>query len=182
MRVYTRGGDQGTTARLNGERTSKADAVIEAVGTVDELSAWLGSVRRCCGPDALPGDTWPTVEALLFDVQEDLILLGAALSSDDPEAYPVAPEKVPRFEALIDAMISETGPLGHFLIPGVSDADACIHQARTVARRAERRVVALQPGAAADIAVRYLNRFADVLFTLSVLHRHRAGLLGEDND
>jgi cob(I)alamin adenosyltransferase len=179
MGVYTRGGDKGTTARLTGERTSKADAVIEANGTVDELSSWLGLLRQCCGRDALPGGGWSTVEALLFDVQKDLIMIGAAISSDDPESYPVALDKVPRFEALIDAVLSEAGPLTHFLIPGTDEADARIHQARAVSRRAERRVVALQPGDAADQAVQYLNRFADVLFTLSVLHRHRSGLPGE---
>ncbi len=179
MGVYTRGGDKGTTARLSGERTSKADAVIEANGTIDELSSWLGLIRQCCGKDALPAGGWSNVEALLFDVQKDLIMVGAAISSGDPENYPIALDKVPRFETLIDAVLSEAGPLTHFLISGASEADARIHQARAVARRAERRVVTIQPGDAADQAVHYLNRFADVLFTLSVLHRHRAGLMEE---
>ena len=177
MRVYTRGGDKGATSRLSGEWLSKADAVIEANGTVDELSAWLGAVRRCCGDDALPGEEWATVEVLLLEVQKDLILLGAALSSNDSAAWARSPDQVARFEALIDAVAEETGPLDHFLVPGVTEADARLHQARAVARRAERRVVALQPGDAADRAVRYLNRFADVLFALSVRHRHQRGLL-----
>ncbi len=87
---------------------------------------------------------------------------------------------MPRFEALIDAVLDETGPLDHFLIPGVTEADARLHQARAVARRAERRVVALQPGDVADRAVRYLNRFSDVLFSFSVWHRHSAGLLRDN--
>ena len=146
---------------------------------MDELSAVLGLVRRRCGQDVLPAGGWSTVEALLFDVQKDLIQLGAAISADDPEACPVGLEKVPRFEALIDGVLSESGPPTHFLIPGITETDAQIHLARAVARRAERRVVVLQPGDAADGAVRYLNRFADVLFTLSVLHRRSAGLSSE---
>ena len=180
MRVYTRGGDKGTTSRLSGERISKADAVIEANGTVDELSAWLGAVRCCCGDDVLLGEDWATVEALLLEVQKDLLLLGAALSSNDSDAWPRTPDQVPRFEALIDAVLEETGPLDHFLIPGVTEADARIHQARAVARRAERRVVALQPGDTADRAVRYLNRFSDVLFSISVWHRHQRCLLRDE--
>jgi len=180
MRVYTRAGDKGATSRLSGERISKADAVIEANGTVDELSAWLGAIRCCGSGDALPGEDWHTVESLLLDVQKDLILLGAALSSNDSAAWPLTPDQVPRFEALIDAVLDETGPLDHFLIPGVTEADARLHQARAVARRAERRVVALQPGDVADRAVRYLNRFSDVLFSFSVWHRHSAGLLRDN--
>ncbi|MFH1533008.1 MAG: cob(I)yrinic acid a,c-diamide adenosyltransferase [Pseudomonadota bacterium] len=179
MGVYTRGGDEGSTGRLTGERISKADAVIEANGTVDELSAWLGVLRHCCGEEVLPGGGWGDVEALVIDVQKDLIRIGAAISSDDPRTWPIPLEKVPRFEALIDAVLAESGPLTRFLLPGLTETDARIHQARAVARRAERRVVALQPGDAADEAVQYLNRFADVLFALSVLHLHRAGLSGE---
>ena len=179
MDLYTRRGDKGTTSRLSGERISKTDAVIEANGTVDELSAWLGAVRCCCRDDALPGDDWPTVDGLMLEVQKDLILLGAALSSDDSTAWSRTPDQVPRFEALIDAVLEAAGPLDRFLNPGVTEADARLHQARAVARRAERRVVALQPGDAADRAVRYLNRFADVLFSLSVWHRHQRDLLND---
>ena len=179
MGVYTRGGDKGTTARLSGERTSKADAVIEANGTIDELSAALGLIRCSGGEDPLPGGGWATVEDLLFDVQKDLITIGAAISSDDPESYPVALDKVRRFEALIDAVLAQSGPMTHFLIPGVSELDARIHQARAVARRAERRLVVLQPGDAPDHAVQYLNRFSDVIFSLSVWHRFRHDELGQ---
>ena len=179
MGVYTRGGDKGSTGRLSGERLSKADQVIEANGTIDELSVALGLVRCCHPGDDLPAGGWATVEALVFDVQQDLIIMGAAISADDLDKYPVATEKIPRFEALIDAILSEAGPPKHFLIPGVSELDARIHHARAVTRRAERRVVVLQPGEAADAVVRYLNRFSDVLFTLSVLVRHRAGLSGD---
>jgi len=130
------------------------------------------------------------VEALLFEVQRDLIDLGAAISSGEAEPRLDAWDKVSRFEALIDAVQAEAGPTTRFLIPGVTEADALIHQARAVGRRAERRVVVLQPAdavggpsgptpAGADRAVRYLNRFADALFALSVWHRYRAGLFME---
>jgi len=176
--VYTRGGDGGQTSRLGGERTSKASAVIEANGALDELSTFLAAARAAAAEEPLPGSGWTDVGTLLLEVQRDLILLGAALSSGDGERWPVPLEKVPRFEALMDAIQETAGPLRHFLVPGADEADARLHQARAVCRRAERRVVALQPGAPADQAVQYLNRFADVLFILSVWHRFRAGIPG----
>ena len=162
MKVYTRKGDAGETSLLSGGRVRKEDVRVEAYGTVDELMSLLGLLR--CEP--LPND----VEGRLVAIQESLFAVGAALADPegrmehDPSVWDAA-----LLEGWIDSMDGETEPLTAFILPGGSRAAAVAHVARTVCRRAERRVGALvaDAGGVPEGLLAYLNRLSDTLFTLS---------------
>lgn len=171
MKVYTRKGDAGETSLLSGGRVRKEDTRVEAYGTVDELVALLGLLR--CEP--LPGD----VEGRLVAIQESLFSVGAALA--DPEGRM---EHDPRaweaeiLEEWIDAMDGEIEPLTVFILPGGSRAAVVSHVARTVCRRAERRVgeLACNAGGIPEGLQAYLNRLSDALFTLARFLNARSGI------
>jgi cob(I)alamin adenosyltransferase len=171
MKVYTRKGDAGETSLLSGGRVRKEDTRVEAYGTVDELVALLGLLR--CEP--LPDD----VEGRLVAIQDSLFSVGAALA--DPEGRM---EHDPRaweaeiLEEWIDAMDGEIEPLTAFILPGGSRAAVVSHVARTVCRRAERRVgeLACNAGAIPEGLQAYLNRLSDALFTLARFLNARSGI------
>lgn len=174
MKIYTRTGDGGETGLFDGTRVSKADARVEAYGEIDELNATLG-LARAAGVD---GD----VEQLIVVMQRHLHALGARLA--DP-AHRIAPRvtkidigeaEIGRLESAIDRYEGELPPLTHFVLSGGSPAGAALHLARTVCRRAERRVVALGPDGVEPVAVVYLNRLSDLLFVLARAVNHRAGV------
>ncbi|MEW6047667.1 MAG: cob(I)yrinic acid a,c-diamide adenosyltransferase [Bacillota bacterium] len=176
-RVYTRTGDSGETGLLGPGRVRKDHPRIEACGAVDELNAWLGLARaRCQGVPALAA-----LSALLEALQRRLFELGAELAVEPGQAHP-AP--VPRIEAStiawleheIDRLDGELPPLVHFVLPAGTEAAATLHAARTVARRAERRVVAL--AAAEPVrpeAIAFLNRLSDLLFVMARAANRREG-------
>jgi cob(I)alamin adenosyltransferase len=165
-RIYTRTGDDGTTALATGERRRKDDLRIETYGTVDETNACLGLARL---------STSGELDAILGRVQNDLFDLGADLATPPGQegrrgALRVTDAQVTRLEAEIDALNAELKPLTSFVLPGGSPAAAALHLARTVCRRAERLAVALaeRPEEAVSGAVlRYLNRLSDLLFVAS---------------
>lgn len=165
-RVYTRGGDQGETSLIGGERVSKADARLECYGTVDELNATLGLVRTALAASAAGDHLLP----IIGRVQNELFNLGAELATPDADTRARMPRIEPRhidgLERDIDAVNDDLPELRSFVLPGGGWASSYFHLARTVCRRAERLVVAL--GAAADLGgdlpVRYLNRLSDALF------------------
>lgn len=168
-RIYTRTGDDGSTALANGERRSKADARVEAYGTVDETNAAIGLARL--GLD----ETAPRVDAMLGRIQNDLFDLGADLArpptagEDAAEVLRVTQSQVDRLEREIDELNADLAPLRSFVLPGGSPAAAALHLARTVCRRAERLMVMAQHGGA-DMgvpALRYVNRLSDFLFVAS---------------
>lgn len=171
MKIYTRKGDGGETALLSGGTVRKEDPRVDAYGTVDELTSLLGLLRS----EKLSEE----VEDRLVEVQRTLFAIGAALA--DPEGrldhHPGAWETEP-VERWIDAMDGEIAPLTSFILPGGSQAAAISHVARTVCRRAERRVVALAGGGGEvpDGVVAYLNRLSDALFTLARLLNARSGV------
>jgi cob(I)alamin adenosyltransferase len=173
VKIYTRTGDSGDTSLFDGSRVSKADARVDAYGEVDELNAWLG-LARSAGLDA-------DLEAPLVQVQRDLFALGARLA--DP-AQKIAGRvtktaltdaDVERLEALIDRLDAELPPLRRFILAGGASAGAALHVARTVCRRAERRMVSLQPPVD-SVLIRYVNRLSDLLFVLARSANHRAGI------
>ncbi len=170
MKIYTRTGDLGQTSLFGGSRVEKNDARIEAYGTVDELSSSLG-VARASG---IPGD----VDTVLEQVQRDLFDVGAHLASPGTSRFPgVDAERIAQLESAIDAMERELEPLTNFILPGGSLAAAQLHVARTVCRRAERRVVALHDESSATLStVAYLNRLSDYLFVAARLANRRAGV------
>lgn len=165
-RIYTRTGDDGTTALVGGARREKYDLRVTAYGTVDELNACIGMARLHTGGMV-------ELDAMLGAIQNDLFDLGADLATleaaEKPAVEPlrIVPAQVERLERDIDLLNENLEPLRSFVLPGGSPAAAGLHLARTVARRAERLVVELsrRPGEAVGAdAIRYVNRLSDFLF------------------
>jgi cob(I)alamin adenosyltransferase len=163
-RIYTKGGDKGETSLGDGARVPKNDARVAAFGTVDEANACVGLARLHTQGDS---------DAMLMRIQNDLFDLGADLctpETPDPKYPPlrIVEAQVERLEREIDAMNEKLAPLNSFILPGGSPASAALHLARTVARRAEREIVALAAKETVnDAAVRYINRLSDHLFVIS---------------
>ena len=164
-KIYTRGGDEGETSLGDGTRVAKHGLRIEAYGAVDEANAVIGLARRQTDAEA---------EAMLGRIQNDLFDLGADLcvpagaeNSGGRSRLRLAQSQVERLEAEIDAMNAELEPLESFILPGGEPAAAYLHLARTVVRRAERRIAALtQHEPLNPAAMRYVNRLSDHLFVL----------------
>ena len=169
-RIYTRTGDDGTTALATGERRSKNDLRIEAYGTVDEANSAIGLARAHLGAEH--GD----LDAMLSRIQNDLFDLGADLATppgrerQGREALRIVASQIEGIERAIDTLNADLQPLRSFVLPGGSLASASLHVARTLARRAERRMVALaqaEPGGVGAEAIQYMNRLSDFLFVAS---------------
>jgi cob(I)alamin adenosyltransferase len=173
-KIYTRTGDDGTTALGSGRRVSKYDLRVEAYGTLDETNAAIG-LARLYTREAEPKHTReaePKLDVMLARIQNDLFDLGADLcypdeTKDARGRLQVSDAQVERLEREIDALNSELDPLRSFVLPGGSPAASFLHLARTISRRAERLIVALaarkdEPVGAA--ALRYVNRLSDFLF------------------
>ena len=173
MKLYTRTGDTGETSYFDGTRVRKDDPRLDTYGDVDELNAWLGFVRAS-GIDAGPDED-------LAQIQRDLFALGAQLADPADKLSPrvskavITDADVGRLETLIDALDAELPPLRRFILPGGTGAGAALHVARTVCRRAERRMVALAPPVDA-VLLRYVNRLSDLLFVLARAVNHRRGV------
>jgi cob(I)alamin adenosyltransferase len=167
-KIYTRTGDDGTTGLGDGTRIRKDDPRVEAYGTVDEANSSIGVVLATPG---LPA----ALVAVLQRVQHELFDLGGELCI--PGHRIIADENVDWLEARLDEFNADLPPLKDFILPGGGPAAAACHVARTVTRRAERRVCTL--AAQAEIngsSIRYLNRLSDLLFVLArVLARHENG-------
>lgn len=165
VKIYTRTGDQGETGLLGGGRVSKADPRIEAYGTLDELNAVLGMLAQ-----EVPQEDQPALRR----IQNQLFVIGSHLAAGRSEkAVPLPPfqeEEISWLEADIDRRQAEVPPMRYFILPGSCRPEAWAHIARTVCRRAERRLVACHVHEPVPEAfLRYLNRLSDWLF---VLGRH----------
>lgn len=170
MKIYTKTGDKGQTALIGGRRVSKADLRIDAYGTVDELNSWIGLVR----------DQPVNIRRrdLLKEIQDRLFTIGSELATD-PEKAPkrampaITPDDVLLLEEAMDTMDTELPELRAFVLPGGHQAVSFCHLARTVCRRAERLIIALndttaQIGTGVDeLVLQYINRLSDYLFVLS---------------
>jgi cob(I)alamin adenosyltransferase len=162
-KIYTRGGDKGLTSLVDGSRVPKHADRVAAYGEVDELNATIGLIR-------LEVADRPEIDAMLGRIQNDLFDLGADLATPDgiEGALRIVEAQVVRLEGEIDLLNAEIPPLKSFILPGGSRAAAFAHQARTVARRAERAVSALAAVEAINMAaLRYVNRLSDHLFVLA---------------
>jgi cob(I)alamin adenosyltransferase len=166
-RIYTRTGDDGTTALGTGERRPKYDLRVGTYGTVDETNAAIGVVRLHLS-DA------PDLDAILGRIQNDLFDLGADLAvpqrEGKAERLRMLSSQVARLENDIDTLNAGLAELTSFVLPGGTPAAAYLHLARTICRRAERMMVELasQPGEPVnDAALRYMNRLSDLLFVAS---------------
>ncbi|MEP3247848.1 MAG: cob(I)yrinic acid a,c-diamide adenosyltransferase [Sneathiella sp.] len=163
-KIYTRGGDKGQTSLGTGTRVSKHDTRVEAYGDVDELNAIIGLARLTAREE---------VDGMLSRIQNDLFDLGADLCTPEVEnpKYPplrMVEEQTTRLEKEIDSLNSELEPLNSFILPGGSNISANLHHARTVCRRAERRMVSLADiEKINDFSISYINRLSDFLFVLA---------------
>lgn len=167
-RIYTKGGDKGSTSLGSGKRVKKHDLRVAAYGTVDEANAAIGVARlHISGKDG-GGD----IDSMLNRIQNDLFDLGADLCQpEDPKEYPplrVVEAQVERLEQEIDRLNAGLQPLKSFVLSGGSPAAAHLHLARTIARRAERDITALMEHEAINPAgLRYINRLSDLLFVMA---------------
>jgi cob(I)alamin adenosyltransferase len=174
MKIYTRTGDAGETSLFDNSRVSKADPRVDAYGEVDEVNACLGA--------ALAVGVGDDITVVLTTVQRDLFAVGARLA--DPSSRiaervtkaTVTADQIELLERTIDRLETELSPLRRFILPGGSPAGALLHLARTVCRRAERRVVALGADSVEPGVVIYLNRLSDLLFVMARAVNHRAGI------
>jgi len=172
MKIYTRTGDGGATTLFDGTRIAKSDPRVDAYGEVDEANAAVG-VARASGVDK-------DIEEMLGQIQRDLFALGSRLAdpaeriAERVTKIALGPADVARLEGWIDKCEEELKPLRRFILPGGTPAAAALHLARTVCRRAERRMVALAVLEAEFLA--YMNRLSDLLFVLARVVNRRAGV------
>ncbi len=165
-KIYTRTGDNGTTGLVSGPRRLKSDLRVDAYGAVDETNAFVGLARQHTAGNV-------DLDAALMRIQNDLFDLGADLATPDtgepPQYEPlrIVAAQVTWLETEIDRLNTELDPLRSFVLPAGSPASAALHVARTVARRAERQVVALaqiEGEVVSTDAIAYINRLSDFLF------------------
>jgi cob(I)alamin adenosyltransferase len=176
MKIYTKTGDKGDTGLFGGGRVAKNHPRVEAYGDVDELNAALGFVRAI--------EQMPRVDEVLVPVQRDLFAIGALLATPDRDKMRqhldkarIDDARIADLEHAIDDADAELEPLRSFIVPGGSPKAAALHVARTVCRRAERRVVELQTETEIPtLVVIYLNRLSDLLFTLARVANKRGGV------
>ncbi len=170
--IYTRGGDRGQTSLVDGSRVSKGSLRVEVYGTLDEANSWVGLARADLADEGLD-------RALAF-LQHRLFNCSSYLATPpDAEATPpgVSAGDVTYLERAIDRMEQVTGPLSHFVLPGGTAAAARLHLARTVCRRAERRMVSLADAEEVDPTVlKLVNRCSDFLFAAARYANHEAGV------
>jgi len=173
-RMYTRTGDNGETGLFSGERVPKNSLRVEAYGTVDELSSWIGYTRSLIKND-------DEIDSLLGRIQLELFLVGIELATrpkpSSAQKVQVTLAMVKVLEEEIDRLDAELPLLSTFIVPGGAPAAAALQVARTIGRRAERKVVALVQGEKLNpMLVPYLNRLSSLLFVLARVVNRRGGI------
>jgi len=171
-RVYTRTGDKGDTALVGGKRVLKDSPRIEAYGTVDELNAVIGLARVFNAERLTKGKDSRWLDEVLRRLQNELFDLGSELATPEDAAYEgmhrVGEAEVTGLERLMDQCQKALTPLKSFVLPGGGRVGGFLHQARTVCRRAERRILALsRVEPSSEWPLKYVNRLSDLLFVLS---------------
>jgi cob(I)alamin adenosyltransferase len=165
VRIYTRTGDDGTTGLIGGSRVKKYDLRLEAYGTVDELNSYIGLV--------LTAEIDERARKVLTEIQSKLFVIGSQLAMDDEAGknisrIPCSEQDIGRLEREMDQMLELLPRLNHFVLPAGSPGTAYAHIARTVCRRAERRIVELSDKKEVDPnLIKYMNRLSDYLFVLA---------------
>jgi cob(I)alamin adenosyltransferase len=179
VKIYTRTGDAGETSLFGGSRVPKDDARVDAYGEVDEANACVGVALAALSARSDSATFTIAIDALVR-IQRDLFALGANLADPSGRVATRLPKAalhasdVERLEQLIDRLEEELPALTHFVLAGGVEAGAALHLARAVCRRAERRIVALEP-APDPVLLRYANRLSDLLFVMARWVNHRAG-------
>ena len=161
--LYTKGGDKGQTSLVGGGRVSKSDPKVECYGTIDEANSMLGMAYTQTDNEF--------IRTTVRKIQGRLFSVGAELASDSPETAAalkgnISEEDVAFLEGVVDTCTLTTGKQTHFVIPGVDPASAALHVARTIVRRAERRIVELP---VREVLVRYINRLSDAIYAMARL-------------
>lgn len=182
MKIYTKTGDAGETSLFDNSRVSKADPRVDAYGEVDEVNACLGAALAAINAGPAEAGRYMDIAAVLQTIQKDLFAVGARLA--DPSSRiaervtkaAITAQQIELLETTIDRLEEELPPLRRFILPGGSSAGALLHLARTVCRRAERRVIGLGPDAVEAGVMIYLNRLSDLLFVMARAVNHRAGI------
>ena len=176
-KIYTKTGDDGTTGLVGGTRVKKYDARLEADGTVDELNASIGVIRSFALPESIP--------AMLIEIQNRLFNIGSCLASDErgrkiTEKLAITENHIAFLEKSIDELEEDLPKLRQFILPGGDPASAQCHVARTVCRRAERRILefAANDNVQPEI-VKYINRLSDFLFVLARKLSYISGIQDE---
>jgi cob(I)alamin adenosyltransferase len=165
VQIYTKTGDDGTTGLIGGTRVKKYDARLEAYGTVDELNSHIGLI--------LTTDVDERSREMLTEIQSKLFIIGSQLATDDQdgvfrERIPCSEQDIEKLEQEMDHMFEVLPRLSHFILPAGSTGAAYTHVARTVCRRAERRIVELADKKEVNTnLIRYINRLSDYLFVLA---------------
>ena len=175
IKIYTKTGDEGDTGLFGGGRVAKDHARVEAYGEVDELNAVLGMARAV--------EMMPRIDEVLVPIQRDLFAIGALLATPNHDKMReqlskarIDDGRIQQLEHAIDDGEIELEPLKSFIVPGGTPKAAALHVARTVCRRAERRVVQLRRSDdIPQLVVIYLNRLSDLLFVLARVANKRAG-------
>lgn len=166
MPIYTRTGDKGQTSLFNGQRISKSSLRVDTYGTIDELNSVIGVVLAEIS----------NIDKELTIIQNDLFEIGSALASTEINNLGYLRSRVKEFENLIDEMTEQMPALSNFILPGGGKVGSVLHFARTVCRRAERKVVALDEREKVDKnIVIYLNRLSDLLFTFARFVNYKEG-------
>ena len=174
MKIYTRTGDTGSTGLFGGPRVSKDDDRIESYGTVDELNASIGVARSM--------QVSETIDGQLDAIQHALFSIGAELATPDPDAHQmriISESHIKQLEQWIDQHEQVIPELKHFVLPSGHPAATALHLARSICRRAERRVVTLVRHHETNVSeelIIYLNRLSDLLFVLTRVVNHEAGI------
>jgi len=173
-KIYTRTGDDGTTALGGGQRVPKDDLRVQAYGTVDELNSLIGVALAGSLSERLAQEL-PAIQNELFHLGSDLCFL-----EEDKAKYPIPQieeRHIEKLETLMDELNEVVGPLKNFILPGGVNGAANLHVARTVCRRAEREVIALSrtEGVGAYV-IPYLNRLSDALFVMARYENHERGM------
>jgi cob(I)alamin adenosyltransferase len=165
MKIYTRTGDDGTTGLIGGSRVKKYNLRLEAYGTIDELNSYIGLIRSF--------QTDQHADRILEKIQNKLFVIGANLASEDPSGLvtkqlPCRESDIELLELEMDQMLAVLPELRNFILPGGCQTSSFCHVARTVCRRAERRIVELAEKTEIDAnLIKYINRLSDYLFVLS---------------
>jgi len=162
MPIYTRTGDKGKTSLFDGTRVFKSDKRVETYGTIDELNSMIGAaIAQLTVKNQL-------AKKELEKIQHDLLDIGSALATPHPMPVVGLENRPKEFEQLIDRMTKDMPELTGFILPGGGKAGSLLHVARTIARRAERQLVALMQKETVDnTIIIYLNRLSDLLFTMA---------------
>lgn len=174
MKIYTKTGDKGMTSLIGGKRVAKNSARLESYGTIDELNSYLGMIRSLAGDEQIT-DELVGIQSRLFDV-------GGNLATDPENAdikvkLGIRESDIRLLEEAIDRMDAEVPPMKYFVLPGGDQLSSFCHIARTVCRRAERRILDLAEEAQVDeLVLKYVNRLSDYLFILSRKMAYDSGI------